>query len=51
MQSPMAKRSVGGVELAMTCHMKIATANARFEQPEVNLGIYPGYAGHSDLLF
>ncbi len=29
----------GGCELAMACHMRIATANAKFGQPEVNLGI------------
>jgi len=34
----------GGCELAMACHMRIATANAKFGQPEVNLGIIPGYA-------
>lgn len=35
----------GGNELAMACHMRIAAENARFGQPEVNLGITPGYAG------
>ena len=35
----------GGCELAMACHMRIATANAKFGQPEVNLGIVPGYGG------
>ncbi|MFT4833624.1 MAG: enoyl-CoA hydratase [Marinoscillum sp.] len=35
----------GGCELAMACHMRIASANARFGQPEVNLGILPGYGG------
>jgi enoyl-CoA hydratase len=35
----------GGCELAMACHMRIATSKARFGQPEVNLGILPGYGG------
>lgn len=35
----------GGCELAMACHMRLASANARFGQPEVNLGILPGYGG------
>jgi enoyl-CoA hydratase len=33
----------GGCELAMACHMRIATDSAKFGQPEVNLGIIPGY--------
>lgn len=35
----------GGCELSMACHMRVATANARFGQPEVNLGLIPGYGG------
>jgi enoyl-CoA hydratase len=35
----------GGCELAMACHFRIASKNARFGQPEVNLGILPGYGG------
>lgn len=35
----------GGCELAMSCHMRLASENARFGQPEVKLGILPGYGG------
>jgi enoyl-CoA hydratase len=35
----------GGCELAMACHLRVATSNAVFGQPEVKLGLIPGYAG------
>jgi len=35
----------GGCELAMACHLRVATSSAKLGQPEVNLGILPGYGG------
>src|SRR3989475_2668285 len=35
----------GGCELALACHLRIASENAKFGQPEVKLGIAPGYGG------
>lgn len=35
----------GGCELAMACHLRIASESAKFGQPEVKLGIGPGYGG------
>ncbi len=35
----------GGCELAMACHLRVASTNAKFGQPEVNLGLIAGYGG------
>ena len=35
----------GGCELALACHLRIASANAQFSLPETKLGIIPGYGG------
>ncbi|WP_024868083.1 enoyl-CoA hydratase/isomerase family protein [Pseudoxanthomonas suwonensis] len=40
----------GGMELAMACHLRIAADSARLGQPEVNLGLIPGFGGTQRLL-
>ncbi len=35
----------GGLELAMACHIRVASMNARMGLPEVSLGVIPGYGG------
>ena len=39
----------GGLELAMACHMRIASDTARFGQPEVSLGLLPAWGGTARL--
>ena len=35
----------GGLELAMSCHIRVASTNAKMGLPEVSLGVIPGYGG------
>lgn len=40
----------GGLELAMSCHLRIAADTAKLGQPEINLGLIPGFGGSQRLL-